>query len=257
MGVTTCKSWDDPPSIQMEMVAPFQDTNSTLETNFRRDIHGATAAYYARHAGITGEFLMRHEGKKRKAPVFFHWVLLAVVLGLLTVSNPLKLWLARKHMKSRGFQKGFLSFWGWCNRGGVVLLRECREWAFHVIFWATRNGLCLVMNKSNGTIFLTKWRAHGQLFGGWTLARKFSELSCCIDFLCNTSFNWDLKKAPGRLYELSPNGRIFFESWPHGSWAARKLPSQALNLVGVARNYWCQNNGTPKSSILMGFSITV
>ena len=26
-----------------------------------RDIHGATAAYYARHAGITGEFLMRHK----------------------------------------------------------------------------------------------------------------------------------------------------------------------------------------------------
>ena len=73
------------------MVAPFQDTNSTLETNFRRDIHGATAAYYARHAGITGEFLMRHEGKKEKHCFFSHWVLLSVVSGVVTVSNPLKL----------------------------------------------------------------------------------------------------------------------------------------------------------------------
>ena len=141
---------------------PFQDTNSTLENNFRRDIHGATAAYYARHAGITGEFLMRHEGKKEKHLFVFHWVLLAVVLGLQTVSNPLKLWLARKNMKSRGFQKGFLSFLGWCNRGGVV----------YVIFWATRTGLCLVMNKSNGTIFLTKWRAHGQLSRGLCTSQK-------------------------------------------------------------------------------------
>ena len=90
MGVTTCKSWDDPPSIQMEMVAPFQDTNSTLETNFRRDIHGATAAYYARHAGITGEFLMRHEGKKEKHLFFFSLGFTGCGLRITNCINSLK-----------------------------------------------------------------------------------------------------------------------------------------------------------------------
>ena len=72
MGVATC--WDESHP-QTEMVAPFQGHTFhpwNRGSSTRRDIHGATAAYYARHAGITSEFLMRHdEGKKRKTPWFF------------------------------------------------------------------------------------------------------------------------------------------------------------------------------------------
>ena len=144
-----------------------------------------------------------------------------MVLGLLTVSNPLKLWPATNKLWKVGVsKKDVFPSWDGATREVLCYLRECRWWAFHVIFWATRTGLCLVMNKRAMrpfSVFLTKSRANGQLVGCWAPAREFSELSCCCIDLCNTSFNWDLK-SPGR--QMSPNGRI------HGSWGVCQFPKR-------------------------------
>ena len=70
----------------------------------RRDIHGATAAYYARHAGITGEFLMRHEGKTTTDTqdlFVFNWVLVGVVVRIPKCIKPLRTLTSNKKIRCK------------------------------------------------------------------------------------------------------------------------------------------------------------